>query len=146
MSITPNMSMETHPDIVALRNSYDELGEGPALQVAEGLMVLAGLYAAASSWIVGFSGQTSLMMSNLICGLAVTLLAAGYATTYGRTHGIAFVAPLLGVWLIVSPWLVSGVSTSTGMILSNVIVGAVIVVLGAAGMAMAMTRRRAVRQ
>ncbi len=67
MSITPNMSMETHPDIVALRNSYDELGGGPALQVAEGLMVLAGLYAAASSWIVGFSGQTSLMMSNLIC-------------------------------------------------------------------------------
>jgi SPW repeat-containing protein len=45
------------------------------------------------------------------------------------------------VWLIVSPWLVSGVSTSTGMILSNVIVGAVVVVLGAAGMAMAMTRR-----
>lgn len=104
-------------------------------------MVLAGLYAAASSWIVGFSGQTSLMMSNLICGLAVALLAAGYATTYGRTHGIAFVAPLLGMWLIVSPWLVSGVSTSTGMILSNVIVGAVVVVLGAAGMAMAMTRR-----
>ncbi len=58
-----------------------------------------------------------------------------------RTHGIAFVAPLLGVWLIVSPWLVSGVSTSTGMILSNVLVGAVVVVLGAAGMAMAMTRR-----
>ena len=145
MSITPNMSMETHPDIVALRNSYDELGGGPALQVAEGLMVLAGLYAAASSWIVGFSGQTSLMMSNLICGLAVALLAAGYATTYGRTHGIAFVAPLLGVWLIVSPWLVSGVSTSTGMILSNVIVGAVVVVLGTAGMAMAMTRRGAHR-
>ncbi|QBJ96633.1 hypothetical protein ERC79_12135 [Rhodococcus sp. ABRD24] len=145
MPTTPNMSIEAHPDIAALRDSYDELGEGPALQIAEGLMVLAGLYAAASSWIVGFDGQTSLMMSNLICGLAVALLAAGYATTYGRTHGIAFVAPLLGVWLIVSPWLVSNVTTTAGMIWSNVVTGAVILALGAAGVGMAMTRRNLLR-
>lgn len=141
MSASPGMSMETHPDIVALRNSYDELSEGPALQLAEGLMVLTGLYAATSSWIVGFDGQTPLTVSNLMCGLAVALLATAYATAYGRTHGITFVAPLLGVWLIVSPWLVSSVSTTAGMIWSNVVAGAVIVVCGAVGFGMAMTRR-----
>ncbi|RVW07817.1 hypothetical protein EGT67_20535 [Prescottella agglutinans] len=140
MSTTPSMSMETHPDIAELRARYDEFGESPVPQVAEGLMVLAGLYAAASPWIVGFSGQTSLMMCNLFAGLAVALLAVGHATTFSRTHGFAFVAPLLGVWLIVSPWLVSGVTTSAGMIWSNVVVGALVFVLGAGIMGMGMTR------
>ena len=142
---TPGMSMETHPDIAELRARYDEFGESTVPQVAEGLLCLSGLYAAASPWIVGFSGQTSLMMCNLLAGLAVALLAVGHATTYGRTHGIAFVAPLLGVWLIVSPWLVSGVTTTTGMIWSNVVVGACVLVLGAGTMGMGLTsggRRR----
>ncbi|GAB2642641.1 SPW repeat protein [Prescottella soli] len=140
MSTTPSMSMETHPDIAELRARYDEFGESPVPQLAEGLMVLAGLYAAASPWIVGFSGQTSLMMCNLFAGLAVALLAVGHATSFGRTHGIAFVAPLLGAWLIVSPWLVRNVSTSPGMIWSNVVVGAVVLVLGAGLLGMGMTR------
>ncbi|MDH6282298.1 SPW repeat protein [Prescottella agglutinans] len=140
MSTTPSMSMETHPDIAELRARYDEFGESPVPQLAEGLMVLAGLYAAASPWIIGFNGQTSLMMCNLLAGLAVALLAVGHATSFGRTHGIAFVAPLLGAWLIVSPWLVRHVSTSPGMIWSNVVVGAVVLVLGAGLLGMGMTR------
>ncbi|WP_430335025.1 SPW repeat protein [Rhodococcus sp. ACT016] len=140
MSTTPSMSMETHPDIAELRARYDEFGGSAVPQVVEGLMVLAGLYAAASPWIVGFSGQTSLTMCNLFAGFAVALLAVGHATTFSRTHGITFVAPLLGVWLIVSPWLVSNVSRSAGLIWSNVVVGAVVLVLGAAIMGMGMTR------
>lgn len=138
---TPDMSMETHPDIAALRARYDEFGESTVSQVAEGLLVLAGLYAAASPWIIGFTGQTNLMMCNLLAGLAVSLLALGHASMYGRTHGIAFVAPLLGVWLIVSPWLVAGVTTTAGMIWSNVAVGAVVLLLGAGTMGMGMTRK-----
>ncbi|UPK65863.1 SPW repeat protein [Rhodococcus pyridinivorans] len=57
-------------------------------------------------------------------------------SAYGRTHGLAFVAPLLGLWLFVSPWLVSGVDTSTSMIWSHVIVGAIVFVLGVAAAAM----------
>lgn len=141
MSTTPSMSMATHPDIAELRARYDEFGEGPVPQLAEGLLVLAGLYAAASPWIVGFNGQSGLMMCNVLAGLAVALLAVGYATTYGHTHGIAFVAPLLGIWLIVSPWLVNGVTRTTGMIWSNVIVGAVVFVLGAGILGLGMARR-----
>ncbi|MCL2533266.1 MAG: SPW repeat protein [Nocardiaceae bacterium] len=140
MSTTPSMSMETHPDIAELRARYDEFGESSVPQVVAGLMVLAGLYAAASPWIVGFSGQMALTMCNVFAGFAVALLAVGHATSFGRTHGIAFVAPLLGVWLIVSPWLVRHVSTSAGMIFSNVAVGAVILALGAALLGLGMTR------
>lgn len=74
-------------------------------------------------------------MSNLIAGLAVALLAAAFGSAYGRTHGMTFVAPVLGIWLVVSPWLVTGVTTSTAMIWSNVVVGAVVCVLGLAAIA-----------
>ncbi len=140
MSVTPDRSLETHPDIAELRARYDEFGEGPVPQLAEGLMVLAGLYAAASPWIVGFSGQTALTMCNVFAGLAISLLAVGHATTYGRTHGIAFVAPLLGIWLIASPWLVSGVDTTARVLWSNIAVGIVALVLGAGTMSLGMAR------
>jgi hypothetical protein len=62
---------------------------------------------------------------------------------------MTFVAPLLGVWLIVSPWVVAGVTTSAGMIWSNVVVGAVVCVLGLATAAMGsvlLTRSRRMTQ
>lgn len=141
MSAPPDRSLDTHPDIAELRARYDEAGEEPVAQVAEGLMCLAGLYAAASPWIVGFSGQTSLMMCNVFAGLAVTLLAVGHATTYGRTHGIAFVAPLLGAWLVASPWIVSGATATAGVMASNIAVGALVIVLGVGAMGLGMRRR-----
>ncbi len=129
-------AMHTHPDIVEMRERYDRMGEQPTAQVADGLLMLAGLYAAASAWIIGFADQTALATTNLICGLAIVLLALALGSAYGRTHGLAFVAPILGLWLIFSPWLVSGVDTSTSMIWSHVIVGVVVCVLGLATAAM----------
>lgn len=140
MSASTHTSLETHPDIVALRERYDHAGGRPPVQIADGLLMLSGLYAAASAWIVGFAGQTSLTTSNLICGIAIAVLALAYGSAYGRTHGIAFVAPLLGVWLIISPWIVSGVDTTAGMIWSNVVVGAAVCVLGLGTVALAMSR------
>ncbi|MEU7766602.1 SPW repeat protein [Nocardia sp. NPDC049190] len=140
MSTPTHTPIHTHPDIVALRERYDQAAEQPVAQVADGLMLLSGLYAAASAWIIGFSGQTSLTMTNLVCGIAVALLALAFGSAYGRTHGMAFVAPLLGVWMIVSPWIVSGVDTTTAMIWSNVVVGAVVCVLGLGAAAVGMRR------
>src|SRR5206468_5957775 len=69
-----------------------------------------GVYAAISSWVVGFNGSaTSLVACNLAVGVAVTVLAFGFAGFYGRTRGLAWVLPLLGVWLIVAAWVVRGI-------------------------------------
>jgi hypothetical protein len=141
--------MHTHPDIIAMRERYDQAAEQPTAQVVEGLMLLSGLYAAASAWIIGFTAQTNLTVTNLICGAAIGLLAVAFGSAYGRTHGMTFVAPLLGIWLIVSPWIVAGVDTSTSMIWSNVVVGALVCVLGLATAALGMGRgpqRREPRQ
>jgi len=122
--------IEQHPDLVELRMRYDELAQRPALQVLEGLSFLAGLFVAASPWIVGFAGLTTLAATNFIVGGALALLAIAFASAYGRTHGIAWVTPALGVWTIIAPWVVSGHVYTMRSILSNVIAGALVLVLG----------------
>jgi hypothetical protein len=134
--------MALHPDIMALRERYDGLGATPEAQGFEGLLFLAGGYAAISAWVVGFNSASSpLAVNNLIVGAALMLLTFGFAAAYGRTHGLTWVAPLLGIWLIVSPWAVQNTDRTAGLIVSNVIVGACAVVFGLAMMALAQRGR-----
>lgn len=132
-------SMAHHPDIVALRDRYDRAAGTPRAQVAEGLMVLAGGYAAISPWVVGFSGTTTpLAVNDLIVGVAIMVMTLVCADSGGRLYGMAWVAPVMGVWLIVSNWLMKGINPSTGTTISNIVVGACVLVLGVAVMGVAM--------
>lgn len=142
MSARPTAGMEGHPDILELRARYDRAAETMSAHAVDGLTFMSGLYLAISPWVVGFNGRTTLTVNNLLTGIAVTLLAVGLASAYGRTHGVAWVTPLIGVWTIIAPWVVSGNPAATSMILSNVITGAAIVVFGLAATAMGMLPRR----
>lgn len=126
-------SMAHHPDIVALRDRFDRAAGTPRAQVAEGLMVLAGGYAAISPWVIGFSGSTTpLAINDLIVGVAIMVMTLVCADSKGRMYGMAWVAPVMGLWLIVANWLMNGVNPATGTMISNIIVGACVLVLGAA--------------
>lgn len=134
--------IEEHPDIMALRMPYEKAAESRTAQAVEGLGFLAGLYLAVSPWVVGFSNLTTLTVNNLITGIALMLLAVGFASAFGRTHGMAWVAPVIGVWTIVSPWVVSGAVHTTRTIWSNVVVGAVALILGLGAVGVGLRRRR----
>ncbi|WP_116949808.1 SPW repeat protein [Jiangella endophytica] len=138
----PTPDIERHPDVVVMRRRYDQIAETPVAQSSDGLAFLAGLYLAMSPWVVGFTDHSALMMSNLFTGLAVTVLAAGFAAAYGRLHGVAWVSPLLGAWAIVSVWAVNGPTPGTSAIVSNVITGGVIVLCAVAMMSGSMRRTR----
>jgi len=125
---TVHSSIDHHPDLMALRANYERVAESMSAHFTFGLALLTGLYVAASSWIVGFSG--SLATSDLIVGIAVAFLAYGFATTLDRAHGMTWTLPVLGVWVIVSPWIMNGVTTTTGMSWSNVVAGALLTFLG----------------
>jgi hypothetical protein len=129
-----------HPDIAQLRAKFDAAAETQTAQVVEGLTFLTGLYLAISPWVVGFNGFSTLTGNNLIVGVAMALLAVGFASAYGRTHGIAWVTPLIGVWTIIAPWIVSGDVASTATIWNNVVTGAVAVLLGLGAMSFGMRR------
>lgn len=141
---TPTHRIEEHPDIAAMRMPYERLAESRTTQATEGLAFLAGIYLAISPWVVGFTNLSTITINNLVTGLAVALLALGFASAFGRTHGLSWVVPFLGVWTIVSPWAVSGAVNTVGVVVSNVITGAVITLLGLVTVGLSL--RRATRR
>lgn len=144
---SPHTVMSEHPDIVAMTARYEQASETPTAQITDGLTMLAGLFVALSPWIAGFNHAGTLVPNNLITGLAVAFLGMAYAAAYERTHRLTWVCPVLGVWAIIAPFVVSGAPTSTSVVLCNVIGGAVIVLLGLADlMPMYAVRRSEVRR
>ena len=125
--------LEAHPDIVEMRAKYERAGSSLFAQMTDGMTLLAGLYLAISPWVVGFNGLSRPTMSNLVTGLAVAALALGFASAFGRTHGLTWIVPILGIWTILSPWIIR--SHTTGSIWNNVIMGIQILILGLSAMA-----------
>ncbi len=139
----PDVAIQRHPDLIEMQARYDRVGQTRTVQLVEGLSLLAGLYLAISPWTVGFRPTaTDLRVTDLVCGIAVALLAVGYASAYGRTHGLSWVTPVIGAWTVVAPWVVLGGNVSGGMVVSNVITGVLILALGIVTTAMSGFRER----
>ncbi|MER5513839.1 SPW repeat protein [Streptomyces sp. NPDC002763] len=125
--------METHPDIIAMRARHD-MAERAATttraQAVETMALVTGLYLAASPWITGFNGFSTLAVNNLITGIAyAVLMSGGFGRAYDRSHSMAWAACLLGAWTVISPWAVAGDVSITKTIVNNVIVGIVALAL-----------------
>ncbi|MBH1936984.1 SPW repeat protein [Streptomyces sp. AV19] len=144
MTAPTSPRIEQHPDIMALRAHSEETTALPAAQAVEALALLCGVYLAASPWIVGFNGVSTLTANNLITGIAFALLVGGFGSAYERTHSMSWAALGVGVWTIISPWVVAGHSFGTAANVSNVIVGAVccVTALALAGMGVNRARTR----
>lgn len=138
--MTHPTDIERHPDIVSMRARYEVASASPVAQLTDGLTLLSGIYLAISPWIVGFTNLSSITMNNLITGLAVSALALGFSSAFGRTHGIAWVSPIIGLWTIIAPWVISGNAATTRTIWNNVLVGALILILGLVTMSFGMGR------
>ncbi|MBC6462826.1 SPW repeat protein [Actinomadura sp. HBU206391] len=138
--MTRPTGLERHPDILELRDRYERASCTPAAQAADGLTMLSGLYLAISPWVVGFHSLSRLSVSNLVTGLALAALGLGLASAYGRMHGLSWMAPLIGVWTIIAPWIMH--SATRASIWSNVVTGIVILLAGLGAMAVGMRQRR----
>lgn len=140
MSTQLPMSMESHPDILELRDRAERVAATPRAQAVEALAMLAGLFLAVSPWVVGYSGLfTTLTVTNLIVGLAYTVLMAGFGSAYERTHARAWAASLIGIWTVIAPWAINGGAHVRRTILTNTITGGVMACLGMAAIGMVLT-------
>src|SRR5689334_10116968 len=101
-------SIERHPDIVALREKYEQANETYLAHIVNGLALMVGLYLDISPWVVGFQALTPLAVVNVLTGLTLVALAFGLAAAYGRMHGLTWVLPLIGAWTFVAPWVIRG--------------------------------------
>ena len=137
MTTSHRAPIEEHPDLLELRARHDRAITTPRAQMIEALALVTGLYLAASPWIAGFNGFTTLAVTNLITGIAYMLLLGGLGNSYERTHSMAWAAAAIGIWTCVAPWVVAGDVARTRSITSNLITGAIATLLALAAASMA---------
>lgn len=130
--------LATHPDSAEMSERYARILQGPPAVAVDGLILLAGLYAAISPWVAHFQTTNSAMTANnLIIGLALACLGLGMALRPERLFKLGWVASAIGAWLVVSPWVVSiGHHAPRTLIWTNAVTGGVAIVLGLAAMSM----------
>lgn len=120
----------SHPDVSEMRARYAHMLGGRDVALVDGPVFLLGLYCAVSPWILHYTtSQPDLVPHNLIVGIAIGLLALGFTRAPERMYGLSWAFCAVGVWMIVSAWIV-GDSPDAGVILNNVIIGALALVLG----------------
>jgi hypothetical protein len=117
---------------------------GLAAQATAALGVLTGLWIALSpSFLTLQHGGGNASVANLIAGLAVAAVAAASLVGPRGYAGLQFAAVLLGVWVIIFPFILDAkFSIAAPMYWSNVVSGGYLIVLALAGLA---TVRRATR-
>ena len=117
---------------------------GIAAQAMAALGVLTGLWIALSpSFLTLQHGGGNAAVANLIAGLAVAAVAAASLAGPRGYAGLQFAAALLGVWVIISPFILDAkFSIAAPMYWSNILSGGYLMVLALAGLA---TVRRAAR-
>ncbi|AEV16664.1 MAG: SPW repeat protein [Thermus sp.] len=87
--------------------------------------LVLGVWLILSPWLLGFSGTAAAMWNAVILGVAVGLMALLHLR--GGPMWEEWLNVLLGVWLILSPWLLgfSGLTNATwNAILVGILVGA----------------------
>ncbi len=132
-----------HPDVAEMRERYAKVLNGPRAAVVDGLFVLSGLYMAISPWLVHFRFvNNNIAVNNLIIGLSLAVLGLGFTVAPERVYKLSWVPAVIGVWMIISPWVYGGALTRT--MVSNVVIGAITLFLGlvASGLLMVSGRRR----
>lgn len=121
----------THPDADEMRARYARMLGGRDVVLVDGPVFLLGLYCAVSPWVLHYTtSQPPLVTHNLIVGIAIGLLALGFTATPERMYGLSWAMCALGAWMIIAPWIV-GDSPDTGVVLNNIIIGALAVIFGA---------------
>ena len=95
-----------------------------ASRPASALNVLAGIWLIISPWVLGFTDLRVPLWDTLLVGIAVLVLAAIRLGTSGTT-GLSWVNLLLGICLIISPFVLSFTTATAAM--SNAIVLGILV-------------------
>ncbi|WP_043263105.1 SPW repeat protein [Streptomyces sp. CT34] len=130
----------SHPDVAEMRERYARLVSGRQAAALDGIVLLTGMYAAISPWVVHFHATSpELTVNNLVIGLVLAVIGLGLIRAPERMYQLTWTCAVIGVWLVISPWVVTaGHSASAGLIWNNVWIGAVTLALGLAGTRMAM--------
>ncbi|MDF3301725.1 SPW repeat protein [Streptomyces tropicalis] len=93
----------------------------PLLSATEGGVLLVGVYTAVSPWVTHFAGRNPyLTVNDLIVGLGVAALAVACRLAPPSALRLAWVTVPLGLWIILSPAVVTAAhDVTTAIVWSN---------------------------
>lgn len=148
ISNRPTHDISRHPDVPEMQERFERLLHVREDSALDSAVLLTGLYAAISPWVVHFStSNPDLRTNNLIVGLMIAVYGLGLTLAPERMTRLGWACAAMGVWMIISPWVVTiGHSPTHGMIWNNVVIGAVALILGAGSSAIRMATGRAAKR
>lgn len=124
--------LSQHPDVVALQRRYGGAFTSRGTAVGEGVLALAATWVAIAPFVVGFAvNSLPMAINDVIVGLLVVALGMRLAGTVQR-NGMGWMSVPLGAWMIISPFIVTTAVLTPGLVWSNVVGGAVVVLAGIA--------------
>lgn len=115
--------------------STTDLPADVSASIGGGLNFLAGLWLVLSPWALNYSHADDAVGNAVIVGAAVAVLALARAISPLQLKALGWVNLVLGIWLIVSPWVIrpEELGDTTPLIWNNVAVGIIVAALGASG-------------
>jgi len=139
---TPHLA--GHPDVSEMRERLERVAGRREAVTIDGLVLLTGLYTAISPWVVHFHGTNpNVAVNNLVVGIALALMGLALTLAGERMYRVSWTCALIGVWMIISPWVVSaGHSATAGIIWNNVWIGVAAILLGLGGASMVRAAER----
>jgi hypothetical protein len=103
-------------------------GVSTAAAVPSGLDVLAGIWLLISPFVLAFGAHSGATTNNVILGIVIGVLALIRWMDPAKNVGLSWVNLLLGIWVLISPW-VLGFSSFHNATTNNVIMGIVVIIL-----------------
>jgi hypothetical protein len=99
------------------------------LKYADALSIVVGLWLILAAFVLGFTGITSALWNSVIVGVAILVIAAiRIFSESERWYWLSWLAFLLGLWLIASPFIL-GYDGQLRPMLSDVLAGIAVVFL-----------------
>lgn len=99
------------------------------ISMASGANMVLGIWLIVSPWLLGYASQAA-MWNNVIIGAVVVVLAWSRLAMRSRAGAPSWLNLLLGVWLIVAPFVF--VDVTVGQRWNSIIVGALLAILALA--------------
>ncbi len=100
------------------------------VKVASGLNFLAGIWIIISAWVYGAIYTSGSAWNSIIVGIVIAVLAAIRFFAPRSAVGLSWINALLGIWMIISPWVYGYAATSVGRMWNSVIFGIIVLILG----------------
>ncbi len=103
---------------------------GAQVRTASGLNILVGLWLILSPWALAFSTVDAARWNCVIIGLAIAIFAMVRVAAPLQYEGLSWMNFVLGIWLILSPFLLNYGGIEAAM-WNSVIVGLIVLILAA---------------